>query len=212
MRCNCYLVTNGRFNVIVDTSVKSERNLLHKKIQKIPACDWIFLTHAHFDHVGNAAFLQKQFSSKILISSDEKSFLTKGFSPISDGTNVLTKSLTSLVKNRKIFRFEKVTENIFTANELSYFDEIKTSVLKTPGHTCGSISFIIDDEIAIIGDTMVNFAGNIFPPFADSCSELKKSWQILLDTGCKLFLPAHGKIVSRSVLQYKSTKWLVISG
>ena len=39
-------------------------------------------------------------------------------------------------------------------------DEIKIEVISTPGHSAGSISLIIDDEIAIVGDVMMKMFGN----------------------------------------------------
>lgn len=72
--------------------------------------------------------------------------------------------------------------------------------IPTPGHTCGSVSLIVDGEIAVVGDAMVG-RRSIFPPFADDVPELVRSWQKLLDTGCGLFLPAHGRAKGRETLE-----------
>jgi glyoxylase-like metal-dependent hydrolase (beta-lactamase superfamily II) len=74
-------------------------------------------------------------------------------------------------------------------------------LLPTPGHTDGSVSVIVDDEIAIAGDALFGvFPGSAFPPFADDSSRLVESWGTLLETGCRLFLPSHGHEVSREAL------------
>ena len=73
-------------------------------------------------------------------------------------------------------------------------------VLPTPGHSPGSISAIIDDEIAIVGDAMFGvFAGSVFPPFADDVRLMVESWKKLLDTGCGTYLPGHGSERSKNL-------------
>ena len=64
------------------------------------------------------------------------------------------------------------------------------------------MSLIIDDEIAIVGDAMFGvLKKSIYPPYADNSKELINSWEKLLSTNCKLFLPAHGSANSRKQLK-----------
>ncbi len=82
-------------------------------------------------------------------------------------------------------------------------------ILHTPGHSPGSVSVIIDDEIAIVGDTMFGMIRkSVFPPLAYDPKLMIKSWGKLLDTGCTTYLPAHGGERTREVLkrQYKKYK------
>ncbi len=80
-------------------------------------------------------------------------------------------------------------------------------ILLTPGHTDASLSLIIDDEIALVGDLFVNylpFKRHIFPPFCNDKSAVIESWHKLLiktPETCQLFLPAHGNLLSRRSLQ-----------
>ncbi|MGE5424588.1 MAG: hypothetical protein ACM3N9_04445 [Syntrophothermus sp.] len=75
-------------------------------------------------------------------------------------------------------------------------------LLHTPGHTAGSMSMIIDDEIALAGDTLFGvFKGSVFPPYAEDEELMIKSWKILLSTNCKLFMPSHGTSITRSLLE-----------
>ena len=64
------------------------------------------------------------------------------------------------------------------------------------------MSVVLDDEIALVGDTMVN-AGpwSVFPPFADDVGLLLDSWRRLLETGCRIFLPGHGTAIGRPLLE-----------
>jgi glyoxylase-like metal-dependent hydrolase (beta-lactamase superfamily II) len=79
---------------------------------------------------------------------------------------------------------------------------LRAYLLHTPGHSIGSSSLIIDDEIALVGDTLYGgFPNSALPPFADDPALLMQSWEKLLDAGCKLYLPSHGKAILRVVLE-----------
>ncbi len=42
-------------------------------------------------------------------------------------------------------------------------------IMHTPGHTSGSVSVIVEDEIALVGDTLFGvYKGSVFPPFAEN--------------------------------------------
>jgi glyoxylase-like metal-dependent hydrolase (beta-lactamase superfamily II) len=89
-------------------------------------------------------------------------------------------------------------DNLLDLNDLG----INACIMHTPGHTSGSISVIVDDEIAIVGDTMFGvFGGSVFPPFAENVLQMIQSWGKLLQTNCKVFIPSHGTANSRSLVE-----------
>ena len=66
---------------------------------------------------------------------------------------------------------------------------------------------IIDDEIAMVGDTMFGIInGKILPPFADDKKGMYNSWIKLLETPCKGFIPAHGKLIKRDMVEKQINK------
>ena len=84
----------------------------------------------------------------------------------------------------------------------------KIKMIKTEGHSSGSISVIVDNEIAIVGDAIFGvFKNSVFPPYADNPIEMIKSWRMLLDTDCDTFLPGHGKEVKRELIQKEYYKY-----
>ncbi|MBP1668661.1 MAG: Zn-dependent hydrolase, partial [Bacteroidetes bacterium] len=102
-----------------------------------------------------------------------------------------------------------VIEERFDLNDLGF----NAYILHTPGHTPGSISLIVDDEIALVGDCMFGvFRNSAFPPFALDSDQLIESWKKLLDTGCRLFLPSHGAQDSRNLVQWDYTRRKKIFG
>jgi len=196
--------------VLIDTSIDYEEGIILDHLNKlnITKLHCIMLTHSHFDHAGNTQILQKKFWSNVFIHSSELEYLKEGYTYVPKGTLPITKLLTSIIGD-KIMSFQRYqgceSDKIFTEENFcdSFPDILKIQILHTPGHSSGSVSFIIDNEIAVVGDTMVNKIGNIFPPFADFPELLPKAWEKLLDTNCTLFLPAHGKEIERNLLEAK---------
>jgi len=73
--------------------------------------------------------------------------------------------------------------------------------------TSGSICIVVNNEIAIAGDTLFGiFKNSAFPPFAYNTEKLIQSWEELLETGCNTFLPSHGHEKSREQLQSEFMK------
>ena len=217
-RCNCYLVKKDGVSVIVDTSVRRERSTLlsHLADLQVDKLACILLTHVHFDHAANVAHLQEQFGCPVYVHSLEEGFLREGYTRLPKGTIPLTKLAVGFVGDRvwAMHRFSVCEGRILTElsgdlpSELEpVFELLSLKVLHTPGHTAGSVSYLIDNEVALVGDAMVNpNHHNIFPPFANEPELLPATWRTLLDTGCRCFLPAHGAEITRALLERNSDK------
>lgn len=205
-RCACYLVETSKKRVLIDTSMRFERNIIMRCIQKTgtKGIDGIFLTHSHTDHVANALYFSNVFNCDIYISEKGISNMRAGHCNMPKGTNPFSKGIywaQSWFPFYDFTRFPPCKKIRILNNEVvkSYLGN-SAELLETPGHTDDSISILLNKEIAIIGDLMVNAFGNQYPPFADDESALKASWKALLDTQCSIFLPAHGKPFHREQL------------
>ena len=206
-RCNVFLLSNGSKNILIDTSVSRMWPKLQKQLGKlgINSIDYLILTHAHFDHASNANRIKDKFNAKVAIQHHENRYLSKGDNTIPGGTNIFTSLIINLLSRFLARRFmytpckpDMIIDSGYSFVELGF----NAHLLHTPGHTVGSMSLIIDDEIAIVGDTMFGvFGWSVFPPFAQDRKTLIQSWGKLLETNCTLFLPAHGTGNYRSLLQ-----------
>lgn len=214
-RSNSYFIKTNKLNVLVDTGkissfLKLQHNirLLSKEHQNI---DILILTHTHFDHCQNAANLQNQNACKILMHESEKDYVVKGYTPVPKGTTMISKTIYSLGSKTllKRFSYEPFSPDILVNDNFQFPEEkINLQIVATPGHSSGSICLIIDDEIALVGDTLFGvFPNSVFPPFADSIPELIKSWSKLLNTNCHTFLPGHGKAINRQLLEKDYPKY-----
>jgi len=199
---NCYLIEKDTVTILVDSGVSKSYKKLNQQLKiilgKQPSIDYHLLTHTHYDHAGNSEHIKKDFNAKIIVHEQEAEWLKKGFTRLPKGTSWLFK-LISNSGNRyasSIGKYEPTTPDIIVNDQFSLSDDLK--IIHTPGHTMGSESLLIDNEIALVGDTLFGiFKHKIFPPFADDVKTLYHSWEKLLVTQCSLFLPGHGKPVGR---------------
>jgi hydroxyacylglutathione hydrolase len=147
------------------------------------------------------------FRAEVIVNKEEAGYLQRGENIIPRGTNLFTRFIVNfLVPALKMkLDFEPCQPDIIADKPFDLRPYgFNAYILHTPGHSPGSQSVIIDDEIALTGDTMFGvFPGSIFPPFADKKDELITSWSELLETKCFLFLPSHGTANSRELLQHE---------
>lgn len=214
-RSNSYFISTDNHNILFDTgkasayrNIRHNIDLLNPKIKNI---DFLILTHTHFDHCQNAAQIKKEDKSRIVMSINEKDYAENGYTPVPQGTIFFSKIIYKLGIRLGIKRFsyEPFKPDILISNKFEFpEDKLDIRIIETPGHSSGSISIIIDDEIAIVGDTLFGvYPGSAFPPFADNPEELIESWQKLLKTGCDTFLPGHGKEIKLKLLQKEYNKY-----
>lgn len=206
-RSNVFLLSHGRRNALVDTGRKTGRRKLAERLRGlgITRLDALILTHTHFDHAENAAFIRETFDAQVIVHRTEAQFLREGNSPLPRGTILPAKLLVRLAVGRtaSLFAYEPCQADIQVQDRLDLSDfGLDAYLLHTPGHSSGSVSLIVEREIALVGDAMFGvFPRSIFPPFADDVSQLVSSWGTLLDTGSHLFLPGHGSPDSRELVE-----------
>ncbi len=214
-RCNSYLIKAKDTLFLVDNGTKAVLSRLIKNIENTgnnpEKIDYFILTHTHFDHCQNTASLVSGKRSQIVISKKEQAFSEKGFTPLPEGTYFITRQLHKIgdLSKLKTFRYKAFSSDISIENDYEFSKEsLNIKIISTPGHTDGSISVIVDDEIALVGDAMFGILPNtVFPPFANDTFQMVQSWKKLLNTGCKLFLPGHGRKIKRELLEKDYRKY-----
>ena len=203
-RANVYLINTSNNHFLVDTGMSFSFQKLIQNLN-LNLNLTLILTHTHFDHCQNAGRLQHRFGCNIIMSREAAIYAQQGYTPIPEGTNLLTKGL--VWAGRRI-RIKALTYQPFSADMLIDHpmglqdQNLNIDIIPTPGHSADSISIIVDNEIALVGDSLFGmFPNSIFPPFADDVPLLYQSWQILQNTGCHTFLPGHGRSISRKKLE-----------
>lgn len=212
-RSNSYLLLSENVAVLVDTGKESSYPKLLKNLGGLDFSQKperiLVLSHSHFDHCQNACAFAESFGFNIFVGLAEESCVNQGFTPLPKGTGFVTRFLISIA-NRYLssrFGYRPFSPDVLVDDDVVLFENNPNiSLLQTPGHSPGSISIIVDEEIALVGDALFGvFPNAVFPPYADDPLRLVDSWTKLLHTKCKLFLPGHGRPISRNLLlkEYK---------
>jgi len=206
-RCNIWAVTRNSRTILVDTGISFDRSRIGHALERkrlIPEA--VILTHTHFDHAGNAAWLQAEYGAEVVVHEAEADLLAAGDTPIPQGTLAVTRGLVSIGKKiEPLFKYDPcVADHVFADNfDLNRYG-INGYIIHTPGHSPGGATIVIDGVIALAGDSLIGTTpGKPFPPFADDVEVLIDSWKKMIDTDCDTFLPGHGRPVSREEIIYE---------
>lgn len=174
---NCYLLSTEKAAVVIDPGFYSQETA--KFFEENSGKEkMILLTHAHFDHIGDAVRLRNLFDAKIGIGVYDNDALADN-----------SKNLASLFGvDLKPFSAD------ITFSDLEEFSvgDICFKVLHTPGHTVGGVCYLTGDNL-FSGDTLFNGSiGRTDFPGGDF-AVLKNSVQRLytLDGGTKVY-SGHG--------------------
>ena len=180
---NCYVVSNRAGEcVVIDPgcSSEAEENGLATLIDKlVPRA--VLLTHAHPDHIGGAAGLQRRYGCPVYLNKADIPTLGQGVSmasafgfPAPDTSFTVSDASDGVSVDAAGFRFEAIA---------------------TPGHTPGGICWLERScRMLFSGDTL--FAGTIGRTdleFGDYDSEIRSIMEkiIVLDPDIEVY-PGHG--------------------
>jgi hydroxyacylglutathione hydrolase len=153
---NAFLVID-KCRLLVDTGMKGSfkklMRLLTQNDCSVETLDYIFITHAHWDHCGNAAALKKMNPAiKIIMQQADLSYAQMGKNAAIKPFGWLAKLLAPFA-NKPFDAF--TADVIFNDTLLLKNLGINGYALHTPGHTQGSASLIMANGNAIVGDLIM---------------------------------------------------------
>ena len=136
---NCYLAVCEKTgeSVLVDpggTSNKLEESIKNTQLKAI------LLTHGHFDHIGGLNEILEFSEAPVLIHKLDAPMLTD---PLQNASYMMGTEYRTVEASKLLDHGDTVT-----------CGESILNVLHTPGHTRGSVSFAVDDELVLAGDTL----------------------------------------------------------
>ena len=211
---NVYLIRSEEGYILVDAGHRGRerafvRHLLRRSIEP-DQIRLIVITHVHFDHVGGLQEIKQLCQCPVAIHEKEAPWLKEAVFRLPPGTNFLGRALTYLGQKlpTSLLAFNPVDPDILCSREfpLDPFG-VDGRIIPTPGHTEGSLSVLLANGEAFVGDLAANYLpfglGPIFPPFAENIEELLGSWKRLLGEGARRIYPAHGSPFAAEVLRQK---------
>lgn len=138
---NCWLVTDEKTaeSVIIDPS--PDISLIEKAIsERGVTVKYILLTHGHFDHMTSVDSLRELTGAPLCIHADDAECLV----------NSKLNAYRAFMAGDMVFRRADIL--LHDGDELSV-GALTIKVMHTPGHTAGSVCYIIGDSM-FTGDTL----------------------------------------------------------
>lgn len=182
-----YLVDSGVFGC--EKQIMDYLETIGRNISEIKG---VFLTHAHPDHIGSAAWLREHTGCKLYASEGEKRWI---------------EDIDLQYKERPIPNFyhlagksSKVDCVVKDGDEIRLDDDVVVKVIRTAGHSCDEVSYLVNDNL-FIGDS-VPVKGDI-PIFIDE-QEIRRTLDILeKPEGVKTYNPAWDQTYDREMMKRK---------
>jgi hydroxyacylglutathione hydrolase len=165
---------------------------------------YLVLTHHHDDHVGFARKFLLNSQARLIVHNNALPFLGKG---IHDNRrehwNWWIHQLISPFS--KILNHKYPPLNVRKDDIILHNDSPKTlldlgldgELISAPGHSSDSISIVLDDGNAIVGDVamnLLNFGETKYRPFfIQDIEEIFRSRKKLIKFGTRTVYPSHGR-------------------
>ena len=176
LETNTYLALNGERAFVVDPGADADKILAAAEAEGAKI-EWVLLTHAHFDHIGGVAELQRA-GAQVVLHRDDLGIVSS-FKNLAFYTGV------------KVEKF--LPDVTVSGGETLDVAGVKVRVIHTPGHTAGGVCYVADD-IIFTGDTLfeLSYGRTDFP--TGSFKELKNSVlnKLFVLPGDYRLLPGHG--------------------
>lgn len=147
---NIYLVV-GEYCYLVDSGVAGTETLIEEYLtsinRKMTDIKGIFLTHSHPDHTGAAAEIKKRTDCKIYAPALELPWIEDIQKQFEERTipnffKLLSESV-------------KVDQPLEDGNVIELEEGIRVMAILTKGHSHGSMSYMLNDDIIFTGDSIL---------------------------------------------------------
>lgn len=190
---NIYLIA-GKYCYLIDSGVAGTEALIEEYLKqinrKMTDIKAVFLTHSHPDHIGAADKIKRQTDCKIYAPLEELLWIEDidiQFSqrPIPNFYKLLPKSV-------------KVSQPLKDGDVIAPEEGIKIKALSTKGHSHGSMSYILNDEVIFTGDA-IPMADNL-PIFVNFEQTIKSLDIIQSIENIKSYCPAWDDVYDKHTL------------
>lgn len=194
---NCYLVKTPSGFILIDTGLSKRRSDLVSELEtagcKSGDLRLIIVTHGHFDHNGNSAYLRERYDAKIAMHGGDSAMAESGdmFVGMKGLTVAIIRIILPLVGMSRYdsFRPDIALEDGHDLSEHGF----DARVVHVPGHSKGSIGVLTASGDLFCGDLLTNTDRPAKNTLIDDSAELDASVEKLRALEIKTVFPGHGK-------------------
>ena len=203
---NNYLVQLPDGWLVIDTGYPNGYKRFKRKLNKSEIDEkdikYIFITHAHDDHVGFLNGLIENTDAQIMMHYETPERLLAGHNKYKGGcSNKLAKffvnSMGLFGKAEHLFPPVDIPNNALLWNgERQFFKEkgYDVKIIPLSGHTSDHIGLLVGDKL-FCGDAAMNgfpsIKRNII--WIEDLESYKSSWEIMINSKANTIYPSHGK-------------------
>lgn len=175
---NCYYIEGKNGSLLVDTDWAGTLQLFYSKIKElnIKKIDYLLITHYHPDHMGIAQDIVENMNAKLLVMDVQKDY-------IHSSDKIFEKD-----NNTKFKPINTVTIIISCEQSRNFLKDlgIDGEIIYTPGHSEDSISLVLDQGFAIVGDLYDLNSAALF-----NDKKINDSWKKILSHNIKKIYYGH---------------------
>lgn len=142
---NCYVLFEalGKICIIVDPGTINNVELINFLSSSLLNPEIVLLTHEHFDHCAGVDALAKDYSFRLIASDQTAARITN------NKTN-----FSAYYEDIEPFEVQTSVDTVYDG-EVIEFENQKVECLETPGHSPGSMCYIIGNFV-FTGDILLN--------------------------------------------------------
>ena len=158
---NSYIVYDEKNAFIIDAGYQNDaldKFIINNELD----LKYVLLTHGHFDHILACEYYRDKYNCEVVISttdSKQLELLNEGF-------------------REEVSELDADSFTLISDGDIITVGDMKVEVIATPGHTDGSLTFLVDDML-FTGDTLflesigrTDFPTGSYPELVNSVKKL----------------------------------------
>ena len=211
---NIYLIAVQDGYLLIDTGYKEHFEHFEKELKKndieMEEIAYIFITHAHDDHVGFLKQILDKSKAKVILHPESVKRLKIGQNSFHGGCSSLLawgfcRLMNLFGKGEHYFepvdfpeRYIIVTKE--TKPEIERL--ISGKIIELPGHTKDSMGILFENRVLFCGDAAMNGipSRNHIIIWIENLEEYKESWKKMISLNFSKVYPSHGKPFAKEQL------------